>query len=112
MHRIAVAAGETLYREREQSNQAYLVLSGEMSLEHAGTAIPAGPGDLIGFSGLFDRPYGATATAVGSCAVLAFSRKELRSRLYSNPDEAITVIDAMIQLLGRVADALERKALA
>ena len=87
MHRLSVAAGETIYRMGEESDAAFLILSGEVATVRRETTVTSGKGALIGFSGLFDRPYGATATAVSACTLVVFSRKELRALIRSNPDE-------------------------
>jgi CRP-like cAMP-binding protein len=109
MHRISARAGETIYRLGEASDLAYLLLSGEVATVRGDTAVTSGKGTLIGFSGLFDRPYGSTATAASDCTLLAFSRRELKALLRSSPEEAEQIVNAMIDLLGRVAAELERK---
>ena len=109
MHRVTVHAGDVIYRQGEASASAYMILSGEIGMERGDITIPSGPGELIGFSVLFDRPYGSTATALGDATLLAFSRKELRTLIRTDPYEAIKIVEAIIAVLGRVSEELERR---
>ena len=110
MRRLIFAAGETLYQGGDPPETAYLVLEGEVETSRGPVVVTSGKGTIIGFSGLFQRPYGSTATARTDTSVLAFSRRELKALIYSNPDEAAKILDAMIDLFGRVAAELERLA--
>lgn len=110
MHRMSVAAGATIYRLGDASDKAYLILAGEAVTERNDVTVPSGKGALIGFSGLFDRPYGATARALTDCTLLVFSRRELRALIRSNPEESEQIIEAMLDMIGRVAAELEHKA--
>lgn len=107
MHRISLAEGDILYREGERAELAYLILAGEMAMDRRGVTLGTGKGAVIGFSALVDRPYGATARAAGSAEVLAFTRKELRSMLRSDPDRALLIIDGIIDLVGKINAAHE-----
>lgn len=108
MRRLTFAAGEVIYRSGDPPEIAYLVLDGEVETSRGPIVVSSGKGTIIGFSGLFQRPYGSTATARSDTSVLAFSRRELKALIYSNPDEAAKILDAMIELFGRVAAELER----
>lgn len=99
-----------IYDKGDASETAYLILSGEVALDRIGVTIVVRTGALIGFSGLFNRPYGSTATTRSETTLLAFSRRELRALIRSNPDEALRIVEAMVDLLGQVAEALENKA--
>lgn len=110
MYRLKFAAGDLLYKSGDAADTAFLILEGEVTTTRGVVTISNGKGTIIGFSGLFNRPYGATATAVSDTAVLVFSRRELKALIYSNPDEAARIIDGMIELFGRVASELERLA--
>jgi len=65
---------------------------------------------VVGFSGLFDRPYGSSAVAETDCTLLVFSRKELKALIRSNPVEADSIIEGIITVLGEVAASLEARA--
>jgi CRP-like cAMP-binding protein len=108
MHRMSVGPGEIIYRMGQASEAAYMILSGEVATVRGETTVKSGKGALIGFSGLFNRPYGATATALTASTVLVFTRKELRALIRSNPEDSVQIIEAMVDLLGRVASELER----
>lgn len=110
MHRLTLSPGTTIYAKGEAAQTAYLILEGTVTMERGGLRVTAEKSALIGFSGLFDRPYGSTAVAHSDCTLLAFSRRELRNLIHSNPGEAMAIIDGMLNLLGRVADALEQRA--
>lgn len=110
MHRLTFSAGEEIYKTGDAADAAFLILDGQVTTARGPVVISSGKGAIIGFSGLFNRPYGSTATAVTDTAVLVFSRRELKALIYSNPDEAARIIDGMIELFGRVADELERLA--
>lgn len=107
MHRLSLAAGQTLYRQGEASHLAYLILRGRIEMTRGPVVTPAGEGDVVGFSGLFDRPYGATAVAASDCSLLVFSRRELKALIRSNPVEADSIIEGILAVLGNVAAALE-----
>ena len=51
----------------------------------------------------------APATALGDASLLAFSRKELRALIRTDPYEAIKIVEAIIAVLGRVSEELERR---
>lgn len=110
MYRLNFKAGQLIYQAGHAAEAAYLILEGEVTTTRGPAIIASGKGTIIGFSGLFNRPYGSTATAVTDCAVLVFSRRELKALIYSNPDEAARIIEGMIELFGRVAQELERLA--
>lgn len=102
MHRISLAEGDILYREGDPGDVAFYILTGSIATERHGKAAHAGAGALIGLSALVDRPYAATARADQASDVLAFSRRELRSIFRSDPDRALAIIDALIDLLGQI----------
>jgi CRP-like cAMP-binding protein len=107
MHRISLAAGDVVYAEGETGTDAYLVLSGEVAMDRQGMALAAEAGSVIGLSALVNRPYGATATARQKSDLLAFTRRELRGMIRSDPDRAMMIIDAIIDLLARLNTAMD-----
>jgi CRP-like cAMP-binding protein len=109
MHLLTVSAGDIVYREGDLGPGTFLVKTGEVVMEHHGVNVTAGPGDLIGFSALIDRPYGTTARAASDCALLVFTRVELRALIRTNPDEAMRIIDGMISMLARVNTARDEQ---
>ncbi len=109
MHRISLAEGDVLYREGDPGEVAFYILEGHIATERHGKAAHAGAGALIGLSALVGRPYAATARADQPSDVLAFTRRELRSIFRSDPDRALAIIDALIDLLGQI-NTLEKEA--
>lgn len=109
MHRVSLAQGEVLYREGDPGEVAFYILDGRIATERHGKAVHAGAGTLIGLSALVDRPYSATARADKRSDVLAFTRRELRSIFRSDPDRALAIIEALIDLLGQI-NTLEEEA--
>lgn len=113
MHRVTLAEGDVLYREGESGTLVYLVLDGEIAMERRGVVVKAGKDTLVGASALVGRPYGSTALgAPRGTSVLAFTRKELKAMIRSDPDHAVKIIDALIALIGTVNEAVERDAAA
>ncbi len=110
MHRINRRPGELIYEQGENSHSAFLVLEGTVAMTRAQVVTRASKGGVIGFSGLFDRPYGSTATAETACTLLVFSRRELKALIRSNPVEADSIVEGIIAVLGEVAAALEARA--
>lgn len=107
MHRVSLAAGGVIYSEGQLGTEAFLVLSGEVAMDHQGVALTAGAGAVIGLSALANRPYGTTATARHNSDLLAFTRRELRGMIRSDPDRAMIIIDGIIDLLGRLNSAMD-----
>lgn len=105
MHRITLPKGDTLYREGEIADLAYLVLDGEIEMQRLGLPVTVGSGSVIGFAGLLGTAYGSTALTPNGCHLLAFTRKELRGIIRSDPDRALQIIDGIIELLNKVNKA-------
>ena len=108
MHRVRLADGDTLYREGDPAAQAYVILSGRIAMRRADADIHADKGAVLGVSALVGRPYGSTARAVGLTDVLAFSRRELQAMIRSDPDRALPIIDAIIDLVAKMHEVFER----
>jgi CRP-like cAMP-binding protein len=108
MHRTAIQSGDILYRHGNRAEHAYLVLSGTMEMQRNNVTVRVSEGALVGFSALMDSAYGSTAIAVGDCSLLAFTRKEFRAMIRSNPDQATEIIDGIMNLLLSIVGAMER----
>lgn len=109
MHRIPLADGQRLYREGEPPAYTYLILDGEIVMRRRGTELSAGRGAVIGLSALINRSYASSAEARGRCNVLAFTRRELRGMIRSDPDRAMPIIDAIIDLVGKIHDVADEQ---
>jgi CRP-like cAMP-binding protein len=110
MHRVTLTNDETLYREGEATENAFLILAGEVSMRRNEQDLRTGKGAVIGLYALIGRPYASTARAVGRCDLLAFTRRELRGMIRSDPDRAMQIIDAIIDLVGKVHEVSESNA--
>lgn len=110
MHRVTIAAGETIYQQGQSWEYAFLVLSGEVAMERDGVRLGSGKDTVIGFSSLVGQPYGSTATATDTSSLLAFTRKELREVIRSDPDRALSIIDGIINLVHRMNAAAPQSA--
>ncbi len=109
MRQMTVRAGDILYRQGEPSETAYLILTGEAETVRGGVPVISAKGALLGFSALFQRPYGSTCRIVSDATLLVFTRRELRALIRSNPEQALSIVEAMIDMLGHVADAFEAR---
>ncbi len=110
MHRVTLQKGETLYREGDAADFAYLILDGDIEMQRLGLPVTAGEGSVIGFAGLIGSAYGSTALAPHGCHLLAFTRKELRGIIRSDPDRALQIIDGIIELVNKVNRVRETSA--
>ncbi|MBK8177094.1 MAG: cyclic nucleotide-binding domain-containing protein [Rhodospirillales bacterium] len=107
MHRIFLHRGQTLYSAGEPSEYAYLVLEGEIARQHNGLTLAASKGAVLGFSALTGQPYAASAHANSDGELLAFTRKELRAVLRSDPDWALAILEGVISLVADLKQALD-----
>jgi CRP-like cAMP-binding protein len=107
MHRVTVKDGETLYREGQPAEYAYLILDGQIDMQRNNRPLTAGRGAVIGFAGLIGTAYGSTALAPDRCDLLAFTRKELRGIIRSDPDRALQIIDGIIDLVNKLNAAAD-----
>jgi putative ABC transport system ATP-binding protein len=81
---VELAAGEVLFRQGDQSDWVYVVLSGAVELVQDDAVVAtAGPGDWFGEMGpLFSLPRSATARSGAAATVLEpLTTGELRTRL-------------------------------
>jgi CRP-like cAMP-binding protein len=109
MHRVTLAPDDTLYTEGEPGELAYLLLSGSIRMHRGGRSLEAAQDAVIGLSALVNRPYASTARAAEHATLLAFTRRELRGMIRSDPDRAMPIIDAIIDLVAKInhsADAV------
>jgi CRP-like cAMP-binding protein len=107
MERRAFAKGDTIFREGDASDCAFLIVVGSV-LVHLpnGHVKQLGPGEIFGEMGLIDsRPRSATVTAAEYCVFATYSEAELLASIRTNPDEAIDFIRALI---GRLRQANEQ----
>jgi diguanylate cyclase len=85
--RVALAAGEVVFREGDAPTTAFLIESGqvEITTERDGAVVrlaTLGPGDLLGEMAVIDAAARtATAIAAGPCTLMAIDRAAIGERL-------------------------------
>ena len=111
--RRSVRGGDVLFRKGEAGDGAYLVLTGEVTLDAADNGAPSGkvvgPGALIGQSALFasiERPI--TALCRGNGSVLFLSRDLMTKVLEAHPASASAIANALSHQAKGLADQLSR----
>ena len=106
--------GEVIFQEGEQSDAAYLILSGEVQIvkgyetEEAKEIAVLKAGEYVGEMGAIDsQPRSATAVALGNVVCAPVTPDEFLDLLRRNPDEAI---DLLKVLFDRLREASRRLA--
>lgn len=105
-------AGETLLREGEYGDEAFVVLRGSVSIcrELEGrlfALVEVGPGQVIGEMGLVgERPRSATAVAAVDTLVEVISRKRFRTLLHDDTDLAMDILKVLFERLRQTQGAL------
>jgi CRP-like cAMP-binding protein len=108
MERRAFRDGETIFREGDSSDCAFLIVVGSVNVHLPGGRVKRlGPGEIFGEMGLIDnQPRSATVTAAEYSVFASYSEAELLEAIKSRPDEAIAFIRALI---GRLREANEAR---
>ncbi len=99
------SAGETIFREGDQSDEAYIIRAGHVEVikeSPEGSVVIAclEPGDIFGEMGIVDeRPRSLTAVAVDEVVVTTVTRDEFVDFLFQNPQEGIKYIRVLFERL-------------
>ncbi|WP_010568352.1 Crp/Fnr family transcriptional regulator [Leptospira broomii] len=116
MNKIAVQAGQVIFREGENNNAMYIVLSGtvEIFFTHKNTATRLAlmkKGDFFGEMALFRaKPRTATARAVLATELAAIeSKQQLEKYLLSNPEFAAKMVRILADRLANTNELLISK---
>ena len=102
--------GETIMRQGNRGQAAFLVLSGEARLwaPDEGPLGTAGPGALLGEVAMIgDRPYSITATAIDAVQTARIDRELFMRVAREFPDFGSAVFSVLARRLGVVIDELE-----
>lgn len=101
--RVTLHKGEILFKEGEQSTEAYIIDSGNLAITRGERAGSNGElalsvltrGDMVGELALIDRePRSATATALTNVELIALSRELFMERLQARPE----LLEGVLQL--------------
>jgi CRP/FNR family cyclic AMP-dependent transcriptional regulator len=103
-----VAAGTTLFREKEKGSRLlakgskmYLLLKGEIALMAGKKEVGAvSPGEVFGeLAAITDAPRSATAVAKTDCTVIALDAKQFAEALRKKPVFALMLMSMMVKRL-------------
>ncbi|MFM7056713.1 MAG: cyclic nucleotide-binding domain-containing protein [Planctomycetota bacterium] len=105
---VEAGAGTVLFREGQVEDEVFVVFSGHvrLSMKVPGrgevTLLTAGPGDLVGWSGLIsDGVMTATATVLDSARLVALSGRCLQQLCESDPKLGYILMKRMAQVISR-----------
>ena len=105
---VAIAAGETVFRQGEPGDRYYLVEAGRVSVTVDGAAAPElGPGDAFGEIALLrDVPRTATVAALEDTRLLALEREHFLAAVTGHPDSTAAADEVVGARLGALRPAL------
>jgi CRP-like cAMP-binding protein len=102
MQRESFSSGETIFRQDDPSQSAYLILSGKVDIhveEDGRRAFIATlmAGEVLGEMGLItDEPRSATATVREDCSLMRLDSDEFLRLLDEHPHEIMDYVKALI----------------
>lgn len=113
MVRVDVPKGSVLFREGDEGDRLYVIVSGTVKLGRRAAdgrenlLAVLGPAEMLGELSLFDPgPRTATATAVSPVVLAGLGPEELESWLTGRPEVARHLLRALAQRLRRTNDAV------
>ena len=94
---LRLGAGDTVFRQGDAGDAAYVVLDGKVELRVAGRLVETvGPGGILGEMALIDQaPRVATATARGECDLLPISQAKFMAMIQKTPHFALQIMKVM-----------------
>jgi CRP/FNR family transcriptional regulator, cyclic AMP receptor protein len=108
-----VSRGEHLFREGDEGDKVYVVLTGKMKLVKASSdgrenlLAVIGPGEMFGELSLFDPiPRTSSAVAVSDSELAALGHQDLRPWISAHPDVAMQLLRALAQRLRRTNEVM------
>lgn len=104
---LAVEAGRALMREGDPAHEAFLLVSGSVSVtRHGDTIATFGPGDFFGEMALIgNRARTATVTADTDAVVRVFHSAEFKQMMTDVPGLAVKILWIMAERLLDAEDA-------
>ena len=101
MVQIELREGQTLFRENDPGDAAYVVLEGGLRLEKEGIRlVDRGPGDCVGEFALIDNaPRSATAIAQSDVLLLRWGREDFQAAVSQTPGVAAGIFKILLAKL-------------
>jgi CRP-like cAMP-binding protein len=98
---VDVPAGKVLMRQGERGAEAFVVVSGRLSVERSGQHIAdRGPGEVVGEIALVsDTPRTATVTATEPSRLFVIARREFHALMDRQPSIRLAVLDELARRL-------------
>ena len=113
MRRQFFESGDTIFREGEPSDAAYVIVSGEVEILGAPTGgkvqtiAVLGKGEYVGEMGAIDdHPRSATAVAKGPVVCMAVNQEEFMEMLINRPEESIELLKVLFERLRHANELL------
>jgi CRP-like cAMP-binding protein len=106
MERFTYLAGDSIFEQDDESECAYMVMTGTVQIDREGFTAILEAGELFGEAALVNRPRMARASAKTDCVLMAVSTTELLDTIRSQPDTAVDIVKAMFVRLELVIDEL------
>ena len=105
---VRISAGQLLFREGEMEDEVFVISSGHVRLSMyipgrgEVSFLTAGPGDLVGWSGLIsDGRMTATATTVDETTLIALSGKRLQELCNYEKDLGYVLLRRVAQVISQ-----------
>lgn len=105
MDNISLSAGQVIFREGEQSDCAYIIVSGRVEIYkrvERGTVLLAelGQGEIFGEMGIIsEQPRSAYASAAADTVLKKISREYLAQTLQGQPEEIVLIMKTLMERL-------------
>jgi transcriptional regulator with GAF, ATPase, and Fis domain len=101
MCEVTLREGESLFREDDPGDAAYVVLEGELRLEKEGIGlVDRGPGDCVGeFALIDDSPRSATVVALTDVVLLRWERTSFQAAVSETPGVATGIFKILLAKL-------------
>lgn len=114
MNSRTFSKGEVIFREGDESSEAYRLLSGEVEISIATKSGPnilatLGPGAFFGEMSLIDdKPRSATAVAVTDCRTEVFNEANFNERVLGDPGNLHLYLTTVFDRLRRTGALLQQ----
>jgi CRP-like cAMP-binding protein len=105
-HTKEYPAGTTIFAEGEPRDVMYVVVAGEVDLQHGGeTLATVSAGTLVGEMAMIDKaPRSATAIAKTDCRLMPIDEKRFEFMVSETPSFAVHVMRILVDRLRRTTE--------